>query len=167
MADNIYLVGFMGTGKSAVGRELAKRLKRHFIDLDGIIEKREKRQISEIFSREGEPHFRQLEKEALQQAARQDGVVVACGGGIVMDDGNIRTMKDSGKIICLSASVEVILERTAGYAHRPLLNVPDPNVRIKELLKLRAPFYARADHSIDTSGLSVKEVVEKIEEYLK
>jgi len=166
-AGNIYLVGFMGTGKSAVGRELAERLKWHFVDLDKLIELREKRRISDIFAREGEAYFRRLEKGVLKETAGQNKFVVACGGGIVIDEDNIKIMKETGEIICLTASVDVILQRTAQYTHRPLLNVPDPKQRIKELLDLRAPFYARADYSIDTSRLSVKEVVEQITKYLE
>ncbi|MCM8800940.1 MAG: shikimate kinase [Candidatus Omnitrophica bacterium] len=164
---NIYLVGFMGTGKTVVGKELAKKKKWRFVDLDELIELKEKRTISEIFAKEGEPYFRRKEKEVLKEVAKEKKFVVACGGGIVIDKDNIRLMKETGIMICLSASAEVILKRTSGYTHRPLLNVPDPKRQIELLLKLRAPYYAQADKIIDTSKLSVKEVVEKVLRLIK
>jgi shikimate kinase len=160
--DNIYLVGFMATGKTAVGRELAKKKKWQFLDLDDLIELREKRTISDIFAKEGEPYFRRIEKQVLRDISRENKFVVACGGGIVMDADNIKTMKQTGIIICLIASPKAILERTKGFAHRPLLNVSRPEKQIEHLLKLRAPYYARADKTIDTSKLSVKQVVSGI-----
>jgi shikimate kinase len=160
--NNIYLVGFMATGKTAVGRELAKKKKWQFVDLDELIELREKRTIADIFAKEGEPYFRQLEKRLLKEVAVEKKFVIACGGGIVIDKDNIKIMKNTGIIICLSASPEAILKRATGYAHRPLLNVREPREQIDLLLKMRAPYYALADKTIDTSGISIKEVVHKI-----
>lgn len=160
--SNIYLVGFMGTGKTSVGRELARRWKCPFVDLDDLIELKEKRTIADLFAKEGEPYFRRAEKRALSEVSREKGFVVACGGGVVIDAGNIKAMKDTGKIFCLAARPEVILSRTCGCSHRPLLNVNDPIKRIELLLKMRSPYYAQADKTIDTSGLSVAEVVERI-----
>jgi shikimate kinase len=159
---NIYLVGFMGTGKSVVGKELAKKKKWRFVDLDELIEIRQRKSVSDIFAKDGEPYFRRIEKQALKEVAKENNFVAACGGGIVIDKDNIRTMKDAGTIICLTASPGIILKRTAGYSHRPLLNVGNPQERIELLLKLRAPFYAQADFTIDTSGLSVEGVLEAI-----
>lgn len=159
---NIYLVGFMGTGKTLVGKELAKKKKLHFLDLDDLIELKEKRSIADIFSYKGEPYFRRLETEVLKEVACEKGFVVATGGGIVINSENIKVMKESGAVICLTAKPQVILKRTSGYAHRPLLNVKDPKKQVEHLLKLRAPYYAQADKAIDTSRLSVKEVVAKI-----
>lgn len=166
LKKNIYLVGFMGTGKTSVGRELAEKKKWRFVDLDELIELKEKRAISDIFSKDGEPYFRRLEKQVLKEVAKESGFVVACGGGIVIDPENIKIMKGSGVTICLTAKPEVILERTAGYAHRPLLNVGDPKKQIELLLKLRSPYYAQADKTIDTSKISVKKVVDKIREII-
>lgn len=160
--NNIYLVGFMGTGKTAAGRELAKRLKWQFMDLDDLIELTEKRTIRDIFAQQGEAYFRRLEKRVLSQVSREKKFVVACGGGIVIDEDNVRAMKETGTVVCLAATSDVILKRTAGHIHRPLLNIPDPGKQIELLLKLRAPYYARADKTIDTSRLSVKQVVERI-----
>ena len=120
---NIYLVGFMGTGKTVVGKEISRLRKQQFIDLDSLIESRQKKEIRHIFSEQGESYFRTLEKQALEEVAAQDGKVVSCGGGIVKDEGNIKLMKQTGAMICLNARPEVILRRTSGHAHRPLLNV--------------------------------------------
>ncbi|MDD5692455.1 MAG: shikimate kinase [Candidatus Omnitrophica bacterium] len=159
---NIYLVGFMGTGKTSVGRLLAKKKKFNFVDLDELIEFRERRRIVDIFAKEGEPYFRKVEKKALKEVAGQKKFVVACGGGIVLDKENIRIMKESGIMVCLTASPKEILKRVAANTGRPLLNVKDPARRIEVLLKMRAPYYMQADKTIDTTRLSVKEVVEKI-----
>jgi shikimate kinase len=157
----------MGTGKTAVGKELARKKKWQFVDLDDLIALREKRTISEIFAKDGEPYFRRREKQVLKEVAKEKKFVVACGGGIVIDKDNIRLMKETGKMICLSATPEVILKRTSGYKHRPLLNVTEPKKQIELLLKLRAPYYAQADKTIDTSKIFVKEVVDKILKFTK
>ncbi len=160
--SNIYLVGFMGTGKTSVGRELAKKKNWQFVDLDNLIELRQKRAIADIFANNGEPYFRRIEKETLKDVAKEKKFVVACGGGIVIDSENIETMKETGAIICLTASPEIILGRISGYSHRPLLNVRDPKKQIEFLLKLRSPYYAKADKTIDTSKLSIKQVIQKL-----
>jgi shikimate kinase len=159
---NIYIVGFMGTGKTAVGKELARSKKWKFLDLDELIELRQGRTIADIFAKDGEPAFRRIEKQALKEASREKKFIISCGGGIVTNIDNIKIMKETGRIICLSAKPEVILKRTSGSTHRPLLNVDNPKEKIELLLKLRSPYYARADKTIDTSRLSVKEVVKKI-----
>lgn len=160
--SNIYLVGFMATGKTAVGEELARRKKWRFVDLDQLIELSQKRTIADIFTKEGEPYFRKIEKQVLKEVAKEKKFVVACGGGIVIDKDNIKLMKETGMIICLSATLDVILKRTAGFKHRPLLNVARPKKQMELLLKLRAPYYAKTNKTIDTSKISIKEVVEKI-----
>ncbi|PIP19916.1 MAG: shikimate kinase [Candidatus Omnitrophica bacterium CG08_land_8_20_14_0_20_41_16] len=160
--NNIYLVGFMGTGKTAVGQELAKIKNWRFADLDELVELKERMTISDIFGRKGELWFRRIERRVLKEVAKEKGFVVACGGGVVLDEDNIKLMKTTGEIICLTAKPEVILKRVSGTAKRPLLNVPNPKERIELLLKLRAPYYAKADKTIDTSKLSVGQVVEKI-----
>jgi len=152
----------MGTGKTAVGKELAKLKNWQFLDLDELIELKEKLTIADIFAKYGEPYFRKAESKALKEISKEKNFVVACGGGVVINPENTKTMKETGLMICLSAAAEVILERTSGYAHRPLLNVPNPKKQIQLLLKLRAPYYAKAHKCIDTSKSSVKEVVNKI-----
>jgi len=163
---NIYLVGFMGTGKTTVGRLLAKEKGWNFIDLDELIELKEQRRIVDIFAKEGEPYFRKVEKKFLKQVSTQKKFVVACGGGIVLDKDNIKLMKKTGVLICLCANCDEILKRVASSNHRPILNVAKPRERIELLLKMRAPYYMQADQTIDTSRLSVKQVAAKISKIL-
>jgi len=163
---NIYLVGFMGTGKSSVGRQLAKQKGWNFVDLDELIELQQQRRIVDIFAKDGEAYFRKIEKKVLKQVATQDKFVVACGGGIVLDPGNIKLMKQTGKVICLGATCDVILKRVSASKQRPILNVAKPRERIELLLKMRAPYYMQADKTIDTSGSSIKQVAAKITKML-
>ncbi len=151
----------MGTGKTAVGRELARKKKWCFVDLDELIELKEKMLIADIFAGKGEPYFRRLEKQALKEVSREKNLVVACGGGIVIAEENIKTMKETGRVVCLSASPEVIIKRTQGHTHRPLLNVSNPKKQIGLLLKLRAPYYARSDIIIDTSAMSIEKAAKE------
>lgn len=164
---NIYLVGFMGTGKTSVGRLLAKNKGWSFVDLDELIELKEQRRIVDIFAKEGEPYFRKIEKKILKDISTQKKFVVACGGGIVLDQDNIKLMRKTGSLICLSASGEEILKRVRADLHRPLLNVGDQRKRIELLLKMRNPYYMKADKVIDTSGFSIKQVAAKISKILK
>ena len=159
---NIYLVGFMGTGKTTAGKKVAQKKKWQFIDLDELIELKEKRSISDIFAKEGETYFRKIEKNTLLKVSREKNFVVACGGGIVLDKENIKIMKKTGITVCLTASAAAILKRTSAFTHRPLLRAADPKKQIELLLKLRAPYYAQADKIIDTSRLAVDGVVKKI-----
>lgn len=152
----------MGTGKTVVGKALARRLKMKFVDMDGLIEEREKMRIPDIFAKKGEPYFRSVEKQLAKELSERSGLVIAAGGGAVIDEENVKNLKSSGPMICLTATVDKILERTKGHTHRPLLNVGDPKEKIAELLAKRAEYYARADHRIDTTGLSVDEIVDKI-----
>jgi len=160
--NNIYLVGFMGTGKTAVGRELAKMNKWQFLDLDEFIEDAQHKSVSEIFAKSGEAYFRDLEKSALDGVSRKNDCVVSCGGGIVLDQGNINVMKSTGSMVCLTASVDEIIRRTSGRVNRPLLNVPDPKEKVEYLLKVRAPYYDRADIIIDTTQAPIDEIAKKI-----
>ena len=164
---NVILVGFMGTGKTAVGKALAMRLGMKFVDMDDIIEEREGMKISDIFEKKGEPYFRHAEKMVAKDIAIQSGLVVAAGGGAMVDEENVKNFKSSGVIFCLVATPDKIFERTKGHIHRPLLNVGDPKEKIAELLAKRAQYYARADCRIDTTDLSINEVVDKIAGYLK
>lgn len=160
--NNIILVGFMGTGKSVVGKELAKKLNKDFVELDDIIETREKMPIKDIFEKKGEPYFRRVEKKVVKEASLKDNTIISAGGGAIIDEENFKNLKNSGTIICLKASPETILKRTKGLKTRPLLNVQDPKKQIEELLKKRKPCYSKADFSIETDNLSIKQVVEEI-----
>jgi len=164
MGKNIYLVGFMGTGKSTVGEITARKLKRQFVEIDRLIEQRENSRIVDIFAQKGEKYFRRLEKEALKSISLEYALVVSCGGGIVIDHDNILILKTSGKIICLKATASVIYERTKKFSSRPLLNTANPQKKIAELLRLREPFYEQAGFFIDTSRLTPEEVADEIVE---
>ncbi|MEK6845780.1 MAG: shikimate kinase, partial [Nanoarchaeota archaeon] len=155
--NNIYIVGFMGTGKSSIGKQIARERKINFVDLDELIEQRENKSIPDIFREKGEPYFRSLEKKFLEEISRRDKQVVSCGGGIVIAPDNIRLMKETGVIVCLSSKPEAILERTRKFSQRPLLNVSDPLKKIRSLLAERQKFYDQADIFVDTSEISVKQ----------
>ena len=159
---NIAIVGFMGTGKTTIAKLLANKLKRPYVDLDDQIETKEGMLILDIFSQKGEAYFRKAEKAVVSQISSGNNFVIACGGGVVLDEDNIKNLKKNGFIICLEATPEVILSRTKDYKHRPLLNVDDPSLKITELLEKRRSCYAKADYSLDTSDLSVQEVVAHI-----
>ncbi len=152
----------MAVGKSAVGRALARRLKRRFVDLDRVIEKFEGMKVKDIFRREGEAYFRRLEKQKLAQVLEQENQVIATGGGVVLDEDNIRLLREKSLLICLTAPAEVLLKRAGTGARRPLLKGGDRRERIEELLKQRERNYAQAHAAIDTSDLTVGEIVEKI-----
>ena len=152
----------MAVGKSAVGRKLARRLKRRFVDLDRAIEKCEGSKVREIFENKGEPYFRQVEKQALAQVLRQDSQVIATGGGVVLHEDNLRLLQERSLIVCLMADINAILRRAGSGNQRPLLMTNDKVQRIEELLKERKKYYASAHIEIDTSDLTVDEVVGKI-----
>jgi shikimate kinase len=160
--QNIALVGFMATGKSAVGRNLARKLHRRFVDLDALIEKAEGRKVREIFAEKGESYFRRLEKQTLEQILSQQGQIIATGGGIILDEGNLTLLRQKSLLIGLTASTEVLVGRVGRNSKRPLLKGADVRARIEELLQQRQSRYAQADVSIDTSGLTINQVVEKI-----
>ena len=164
---NIVLVGFMGTGKTVVGRRLAERLNMIFVDLDELIEGKLKLSVNEIFERFGEHFFREIEREVVSEISNRHNLVVATGGGIVLDNRNVANLKKMGCMIHLFARSDVILERTRDTHHRPLLETGDRDVRIERLLHERKPFYAQAHYEIDTSGLDVEDVVEKIVRHIQ
>jgi shikimate kinase len=169
MKSNIVLTGFMGTGKTAVGQALAKRLNRQLIEVDSKIEQMAGKSISDIFKDNGEIYFRELEIGAIKQAAAGKKQVIACGGGVVLNTINIDRLRETGVIINLVASPQIILKRTSGNAgSRPLLDVQQPAERIRELLKFRKPFYDKAaDLVINTSKLNIDTVADKIIDRLK
>ena len=164
---NIALVGFMGTGKTVVAKRLAKRLGMKYLDLDDVIESDDGRRISQIFAEDGESYFRSLEKKAARSVSKLGNQVIATGGGVVLDEENVRNLKQNGVMICLTATPEIIYARVKDAPHRPLLNIPDPVAKINELLDFRAPYYAKADFTIDTSKISVDEITDKILELIK
>lgn len=156
----------MAVGKSAIGRNLAKRLHRRFVDLDRLIEKAEGLKVHDIFAKKGERYFRDLERRTLAQVMRRHGQVIATGGGVVMDDENLTLLRDKALLIGLTASVDVLLARAGTGVKRPLLNGVDRRERVKELFEQRRPRYAQAHMMIDTTDLSIDQVVDAIIESL-
>ena len=152
----------MAVGKSAVGRNLARRLRRRFVDIDGLIEKAEGRKIREIFAEKGEAYFRALEKQKLGEVLAESGQVIATGGGIVLDDDNLSLLKEHTLLIGLTASTEVLIGRAGKNFKRPLLKGGTVRERIEDLLQKRQSRYAEAHVTIDTTGLAIDQVVEQI-----
>ncbi len=169
MKTNIALIGFMGAGKTAVGRLLAKKLSKKFIETDSLIEQKAGKSIPEIFQQNGEIAFRELEIEVIKKVAGMKNSVIACGGGLVLNKINIDRLRENARTVYLTASPRVILKRVSSEkGQRPLLEVDNPTLTIRELLKFRNPFYGRAaDITIDTSKLDIDAVAEQIIEKLK
>ena len=155
---NLYIVGFMGTGKSTVARVLANRLGMLWLDSDMQIEQEQQKSIPEIFSSDGEEAFRKLERDFVDSGHPDGGTIVSCGGGLVTQPGMIETLKAKGVIVCLLASAETIYERTKSNRNRPLLDVADPLERIGAMLSDREPYYRDAGTQILTDHRSLIEV---------
>lgn len=157
----------MGTGKSAVGKHLAEALHCRFVDMDELIESRAGKPISRIFAEDGEHRFRAMERDLVFELAQQQNLVIATGGGIVLNPDNMRDFSQSGLVVCLSAEPEEILRRVGNSTHRPLLNQPDPAAAIRNLLAKRQPLYDAIPCQVNTTGLTVEQVAEKILEEVK
>jgi shikimate kinase len=164
---NIVLTGFMGTGKTAVGRELARLLNMQLIDVDTKIEEFEKMSINEIFRQLGEPRFREIETEIIKKLSESKNRIISAGGGAVLKQGNMDILSKSGIVVCLTATPETILRRTGNSNDRPLLQVENPLKKIKELLNFRKPFYEKADIMIDIEGKTPLQIAEEIIEKVK
>ncbi|MHC1609896.1 MAG: shikimate kinase [Candidatus Methanofastidiosia archaeon] len=163
MERNIALIGFMGTGKTTIGDLVAKRLGARFVDMDDIISKRYGATIASIFEKEGEPRFRDMENGLLRELAKCKGIVISCGGGIVVNEENIKILRESSTVILLVASVLAIVSRTKHSLERPLLNSEDKYGQVNELIKERSESYRRAAHHIiDTTDMDPNEVAERI-----
>ena len=159
---NIVLTGFMGTGKTAVGREVARRLVLPFVDMDAVIEFRAGKLISRIFAEEGEAVFRQMEADLCGELAGQDGAVIATGGGALVNPANREALAASSVLICLQAGVDEILGRVGKAEDRPLLSVPDPEGEVRELLAARRDAYAAIPWQVDTSGRTPSQIADEI-----
>jgi shikimate kinase len=169
MKTNIALIGFMGVGKTAVGEALAKKLNRKFAELDLLIEQKAGKSIPEIFQQDGEIAFRELEIEVTKEVAKGKNLIIACGGGVVLNKINIDRLREESRIVYLTASPRVILKRILNDGEgRPLLSTTNKAKEIQEILKFRKPFYERAaDITINTSKLDINAVVEQIISRLK
>lgn len=165
----VVITGFMGTGKTSVGRALAARLGRPFVDTDALVEEGSGQTVAEIFAATGEASFRAAESAALARALRVAGAVIATGGGALVDPANLRQVRDAAApLVCLSARPELIVARAAQQgASRPLLSDADPRRRVEELLAQRASTYAQADLTVDTSERAVDHIVDEIARFLE
>jgi shikimate kinase len=159
---NIVLTGFMGSGKTAVGKELAHILGMKLIDVDTEIEKSEQITINEIFSQFGEPRFREIETAMIRKIAAGKNLIISTGGGAVLKQENMDTLHENGVIVCLMASPETILTRTSTSDDRPLLKVENPLEKINQLLTFRKSFYEMADIMIDTENKTPLQIAEEI-----
>ena len=169
MKDNVILTGFMGTGKTSLGKVLATKLGRPFVDIDKKIEDEARMSIPKIFETFGEEHFRELERTAVKELSERRGLVIATGGGTIKDEENLRLLKNSGVLICLTTEPEEIFNRTARRGERPVLD-GGGNERlatIKKLLAERKKFYDRADYQVDTTDWSPIQIIDDICKYLR
>ncbi|MBQ7705500.1 MAG: shikimate kinase [Selenomonadaceae bacterium] len=169
MKENIILIGFMGVGKTSLGKLLASKLGRGFVDLDEKIEHDAGMSIPQIFETHGEKYFRELEKAAVKEVCTRRNIVIATGGGTVKDSENIQLLKNSGVIICLTTEPEEIFRRTEKQGERPVLDGGGSERlnTIKKLLAEREQFYNQADYQIDTTDWSPLQIVNKICEKIK
>lgn len=159
---NLALIGFMGTGKSSVGRSIAAYMRFRFVDTDELIVQRAGRTIPEIFEQDGEPGFRALEAEIVAGLDELEATVIATGGGLGANPDHLAALKRHSLTICLWASPETIYERVRHASHRPLLRAEDPLARIRELLAEREPVYRQADVLISTELRNVREVTHQV-----
>jgi shikimate kinase len=159
---NIALVGFMGTGKSSVGRLIAGQLHFSFLDTDEMIESRAGKSVSNIFAEDGEAVFRKFEREVVAELSSQTKTVISTGGGLAANPANLASLKEHALVVCLWASPEKIWERVRHQSHRPLLQDPDPQAKIRRLLAEREPFYKQADVLLNTEVRSLREVAQTV-----
>ena len=159
---NLALIGFMGTGKSSVGRLLAHQLRYEFVDTDDLLEARAGKPIARIFAEEGEETFRRLERELVGEMAAWKSHIIATGDGLAAEAANLESLKMHALVVCLWATPEAIWQRVKHQTHRPLLQDPDPMSRIRTLLERRTPIYRQADVLINTDLRSVKDVAQQV-----
>jgi shikimate kinase len=159
---NLALIGFMGTGKTSVGRLAAEQLHFEYLDTDEMIQTQTGRIIADIFKTEGEPAFRELERKAVGELAGLTKTVIATGGGLPANPENLASLKTHALVICLWASPEKVWERVKNQTHRPLLEDPDPQKKIRELLAVREPFYKQADVLMNTEIRTVREMAQQV-----
>ena len=159
---NIVLIGFMGTGKTVVGRRLANILGFRFVDIDTIIEERESKTIFEIFKDKGEPYFRKLETQIINEVAGIPDSVITTGGGAVIHPQNRELLQKEGWLVCLTATPEIIHDRTRKRRHRPLIQEGEPLKKIQSLMNERSKFYSGANLTIDTTPIKPDTIVKLI-----
>lgn len=164
---NIYFIGLMGAGKTTIGKQLAKHLNKQFYDTDHEIEKRTGVKIPVIFELEGESGFRKRELSAIEELTQLDDVVLATGGGAIMNETSRKLLQENGLVIYLRANVNELCNRTRNDKHRPLLQNVDIREKLKELYAIRNPLYEKiAHHIVDTGNQPVQHIIHKIEKIL-
>jgi shikimate kinase len=159
---NLALIGFMGTGKSSVGRQCAAALNYDLVDTDHLIEQRAGKSIAEIFSQDGEAKFRELETQLVGEIAGWRRKVISTGGGLGANEAHLASLKQHALVVCLWSSPEAIWQRVRHQAHRPLLQGPDPLAKIRELLATRTPIYKQADVLVTTDTRDVRGVADHV-----
>jgi shikimate kinase len=159
---NLALIGFMGTGKTSVGRLVAEQLNFEFLDTDEQIQTRTGRTIADIFKQHGEPAFREMEGQLVVELSARKNVVISTGGGLPANQQNLEKLKSHALVICLWSAPEKIWERVHHQSHRPLLHDADPQKKIRDLLTIREPFYKQADVLINTDTRNLREVTQQV-----
>jgi shikimate kinase len=159
---NLALIGFMGAGKTSVGRFVADQLHFDYLDTDDLIVSRTGRSIAEIFKTDGEPAFRALEQQVVGELTGRTKTVMATGGGLPVNPANLASLKTHALVVCLWASPEKIWERVRNQTHRPLLHDPHPQKKIRDLLAAREQFYKQADVLVNTDIRSPREVAQHV-----
>lgn len=159
---NLALIGFMGTGKTSVGRLVAEQLNYEFLDTDEQIQARTGRTIADIFNQHGEGVFREMERQMVLELATRKHLVISTGGGLPTNPLNLESLKSHALVACLWSAPERIWERVHHQQHRPLLHDPDPQKKIRDLLAVREPFYKQADVLINTDTRNLREVTQQV-----
>jgi shikimate kinase len=159
---NLALIGFMGAGKTSVGRLAAEQLRFDYLDTDEMIQSLTGRSITDIFKTDGEPAFRALERQIVGELAARSRTVISTGGGLPVNPDNLASLKTHALVVCLWASSEKIWERVKNQTHRPLLHASDPQKKIRDLLAAREPFYKQADVLVNTDIRAVREVAQQV-----
>lgn len=163
---NIVLIGMRGSGKTSVAKILAKKLNKHYFDIDQLLSKQTCMSIASLVEQYGWEYFRRAESEITKDVAQKDNTVISCGGGVVVEPQNIQALKKNGKVFWLQVSVPTLLKRIGYDTNRPSLTGKSPKEDMEETLKNRYDLYKNAaDIVIDTENLNVKEVVEHILPY--
>lgn len=167
MTRPVYLIGPMGAGKTEVGRLLAKRLDREFIDTDALVERKEKLSVEEIFEQHGEPRFREVEKDVLAEVVEKNSTVVSCGGGAVLLPENVKAMRESGTVIYLEVDPKTAATRVGPGIGRPLLKKVDVESLLRKIIDERRQHYLTAAHHVVPANGSPDEVVDRIMELIE
>lgn len=158
MDTNLYLVGFMGTGKSTVGRLVARQVGFDFVDSDHEIERLQGKPVSQIFAEQGEAAFRAMEREFVERGHPAKRCVVSCGGGLIVPPGMLELLRGRGVVVCMHAPIDTIIQRTLHATHRPLLAVENPEQRLRDLYVQREALYRRSGTLVLTDKRPLREI---------